>query len=318
MSKKLSVLIRLTIGLSILSVILYQTHLNEDVLGLLYNSKIEYIILGLSVFFIHYTWIFIRWFYLLNIIGKFSFSKSHLLKSLLGGNALGLVTPGRVGELARGIFFEKKYFWKISGLSVIDKGYAQIISIFLGVTGLWFIGLENLDLGIQNRVLIYIFNSFLLIAGTILIAKPRLFSLAVEFFGRFLPAGWRKYITPLSENLRHLTRKESIILALISILVNVTSFIEFYVILHAFTDADLMSSFWAFEAAYLTVNFLPFSFSDLGIREGFRVFFFSSIGVSAAAVLNTSIIMFFFNAIIPAAIGLIAIPQIRTFSESRQ
>ena len=317
MSRKLSVTVRLVLGLSILAVILYHTHLNENLLTVLLNSKSEYILGGFLVFFLHYLSIYLRWAFLLNKVGRFSFSHVELLRSLLGGNALGLVTPGRIGELARGVFFHKDNFWKISGLSIIDKGYAHIISIILGIAGLWFIGIDKLNLSNQNVVLINIVIIALLLISIFLIAMPRLFSLAVDLVAKIIPSRWRKYISPLSENLRHLTKKESLIIAIISLLINLTSFLEFYIILHAFASPDLIPTFWAFQAAYLTVNFLPFSFSDLGIREGVRIFFLGLVGLTAAPVLNTSLIMFFFNAIMPAALGLLAIPKIKAFVPGR-
>lgn len=313
MSRKTSVFIRLVIGISVLGVILYHTNTNENLFELFINSNKLFLVAGFAIFFVHYYLIFLRWRFILLTVGSYSFSSGYILRSLLGGNSLGLLTPGRLGELARGVFFQRQQFWQISSLSVIDKGYANIVSIFLGVLGLWFLGLEKLGLSEINKTILYLFIFILLLIGVVLIARPRLFSLLIRKIMHYLPVKRRRYFEPLCDNFERLSRRESLTIALISVLINITSFVEFYVFLLAFTQIGFFNAFIAFESAYITVNFLPFSFSDIGIREGVRIFYFGIVGAGAAAVLNTSLIMFFVNSLLPSALGLIAIPQIKRF-----
>jgi len=294
------------------------TNISEDLFEVLINGNKFFIVGGLFAFFVHYFCIYLRWHYVLIKVGNYNLSFRFILRSLLGGNALGLLTPGRLGELARGVFFQKEQFWQVSGLSVIDKGYAHIVSIFLGVLGLWLLGIEELGLTSGNKYLLYVLITLLVSVGAVLVARPRLFSYIIEKSVYVLPKKWRKYGISLSENLKRLTKRESLMLALISLIINLTSFLEFYILLRAFTDTGIINAFIAFESAYLTVNFLPFSFSDLGIREGVRIFFFSLVGVSAAAVFNASLIMFFINSLLPSAVGLVVIPKIRMLSTGEQ
>ncbi|NIV10212.1 MAG: hypothetical protein GWN62_02575, partial [Aliifodinibius sp.] len=61
-----------------------------------------------------------KWRYLLRI--RFSdISNRETFNSLLFGITLGMVTPGNLGELGRGLFFQDKSKTVITGLTVVDK-----------------------------------------------------------------------------------------------------------------------------------------------------------------------------------------------------
>ena len=56
--------------------------------------------------------------------------------SLLLGYTLGLITPGRLGELARSIFFQDRNRTHITGLNLLDKAANQVIIFTLGMLSL--------------------------------------------------------------------------------------------------------------------------------------------------------------------------------------
>ena len=313
MKKKISLIVRIVFGLVILAALVYHIQSSEDLLKVLVHARVEFLALGFIAFIIHYFTVYLRWRYVLNGIGKMQITNSVILKSLFGGSAMGLITPGRLGELGKGVFFEKNLFWRISGLSIIDKGYAHVASILLGVTSLVVIGQEKIGIWSGSPYLLNILLALLLLVGFIAIFRPRLFALLLARFSHYLPQRMASLLAPLIENLNHLSRKNSITLALLSLLVNLSTFLEFYIILNAFVYVTPGEIFWAFEAAFLAVSFFPFSFSDIGIREGMRIFFLGLYGISAAAVLNASLLMFIINALIPAGLGLIAISRMKIF-----
>ena len=59
--------------------------------------------------------------------------------SLFGGFFLGATTPGRTGELARGVLIAEHSTVKIASLSIVDKGFSQLIVYLFGLTALCFI-----------------------------------------------------------------------------------------------------------------------------------------------------------------------------------
>ena len=58
------------------------------------------------------------------------------IKSFLGGITLGIVTPGRIGEFGRAVFFERKKWLELTGLFFIDKymNFTALISFSLLTT----------------------------------------------------------------------------------------------------------------------------------------------------------------------------------------
>jgi uncharacterized membrane protein YbhN (UPF0104 family) len=317
MTSRTANILRLLLGLVIVAALIYHIQARENLLHVLLNARVPFIILGMSAFVFHYFWVFMRWRFVVRSVGNLPYKNRKILSSLFGGSALGLLTPGRVGELGKGVFFPKNMFWQISGLSVIDKGYAHVASILLGVFSITWVGMDKLGVVDTTRFMLISFLITLLTVGLILIFRPGLFVRLVRFLIKILPHKASVFLSPLAENLSRLNGKESFILAFLSIMVNLGAFIEFVFFLNAFTPFDVWPSFLAFEAAYLTVAFLPFSFSDLGIREGVRIFYFGLFGCSGAAVLNASLLMFLINSLIPAGIGLSSLSELNITAEDK-
>ena len=91
----------------------------------------------------------------------------------------------------------------------------------------------------------------------------------------------------------------------ISIAANLFAVTAFIFLLQGFSiSVDYIDGLMAYEASYLVMSLLPFTPAGIGMREGARVFFFTLIGSSAAAVLCASFLMTIFNIIIPAVIGV--------------
>jgi hypothetical protein len=51
-------------------------------------------------------------------------------------------------------------------------------------------------------------------------------------------------------------------------------------------------------------SLLPISIGDLGIREAGSIYFFSIYGISQAAALNASLLLFSINIFIPSILGI--------------
>ena len=81
---------------------------------------------------------FLKWHYLLKDFNpRPPFTTT--VKSVLGGFFLGASTPGRTGELARGLLIPGHSKIKVASLTIVDKGFNQIITYSFGLLSLGYV-----------------------------------------------------------------------------------------------------------------------------------------------------------------------------------
>jgi uncharacterized membrane protein YbhN (UPF0104 family) len=81
--------------------------------------------------------------------------------------------------------------------------------------------------------------------------------------------------------------------------------VQMFYFIHAFGEITLFHAFIGTSAMMFVKSCLPISLGDLGIREAGSVFFFSSFGISQAAALNASLLLFVTNVLFPSVCGTI-------------
>jgi Uncharacterised protein family (UPF0104). len=88
-----------------------------------------------------------------------------------------------------------------------------------------------------------------------------------------------------------------------------------YCLINSFSKISLLHAFIGTSAMMFVKSLLPISIGDLGIREAGSIFFFSTYGISQAAALNASLLLFLINIFIPSIIGTYFIrhQQLSTF-----
>ena len=244
---------------------------------------------------------FLKWRYLLK--NRFENTKnSEVFGSLLFGYTLGLVTPGRLGELARGLFFSDRDRTVITGLNLLDKAANQIIIFTLG-------GLSLVLMIIYHSV--WEFSSVLpfVVAGGIVLAISWMIILNPETTKKLL----RKVSSRLSPESKFISLvkayddirfKDILVVLSLTLLWYVVIVLQYHILVLAFTNVAFSESFQAVTAMLLVKTLLPLTFGDLGIREGVSVFFYSQFAVSQAAVFNASMVVFLINFLTPALSGL--------------
>jgi len=244
---------------------------------------------------------FLKWFYLLH--KKFpDISAGEVFGSLLFGYTLGLITPGRLGELGRGLFFQQRDKAVITGLNIIDKAFNQLVFFTLGCFSLWMMYLGGY-LSVWEHL------TPVLIPGTAIIA--------LIWFLLFNPALIRRLLNKFatrnrvklsifraSEALTNFTRRDSLVVLGLSLVWILVVVLQYHVLVLAFTGVSVWESFRAVTATLFIKTLLPITFGDLGIREGIAIFFFSEFQVSRAAVFNASLLIFVINFLTPAISGI--------------
>ncbi len=225
-----------------------------------------------------------KWLYILKLANS-SVSFTTAFKSLLVGYPLGFVTPGRLGEIGRALYVKEISQNKTFRLFILDKLTNLVVTLLFGAVGILI--LFQTQLTPIFKVMIWVIPC--LITGLLLYSIC--FTSPVILIGRLT-------------KMHHYCRKNHLILLAFSILFYFIFLVQYLLLMLNFGTISIFTASEAAASVFLAKTILPISFSDLGIREGAAVYFFGKIGVSAAAALNASLLLFLFNIAIPAIAGL--------------
>ena len=192
------------------------------------------------------------------------------LYSLLGGAALGFITPGRLGEIGRGIFLARDRA-SLTVLAAVDKLSSVIITIGLGLFG-------ALALWPQYRI------------GLLLALIP---------FGIGIRWGWKRWGEG-GEVVSQVSSWGAVIGW--SVLFNLLFMSQFYWLVCGSDSAHLVVIL-AIPVVFALKALLPVAFMDVGVREAAAVFVFNALNLEAESAFIASTLLFAFNVCLPAAFG---------------
>jgi len=249
----------------------------------------------------------IRWHFLLREIQPdVRFLES--VSSLFGGMIVGLITPGRIGELGRSLFLKRVDRIHALGMVFLDKLYAFFLILVSGMWGLVFMFLHTFG---SARFIVWPLTAaaMLLTVAVVSVAchpqwiRGLLYHISLIF--------------PIRDNLKRFIhfmdgftpRSARQFLALTAGYYSIY-LVQFCFLAWAFTKAPLLHVLSATSATLFAKSLLPVSLGDLGIREGAAVYFFLKFQVSKVAAFNSSILLFAMNVLIPSMLGLFFLPRI--------
>ena len=187
------------------------------------------------------------------------------LYSLLGGAALGLVTPSRLGELGRGVFLGRSRA-KAALLTAVDKLSSAAVTLGLGAAAAWILWPH--------------LRGFLLLLFCVL--------------GALLYWGWcrRKASGPFAWGA----------IAGLSVLFNAVFMAQFFYLVSASAGTNAAVAL-AVPVVFALKTLLPLGFLDLGVREAAAILVFSSLDLEPQPAFVASILLFAFNVCLPAGLG---------------
>jgi hypothetical protein len=235
---------------------------------------------------------FIRWKLLCLTVEKND--NKLILKSIFLGIAAGLITPLKAGEFfGRASVFGLEKLKTYTILSVYDRIISVIVTVAVGIVFSAITFSKLLNVLINNLlsifVIITIFLGFLYFL--IKYKKVKLINKIFDFlkilFGKF------SFYTNLK-------------LVTLAILFFFTYIFQFALLLSAFNG---LNNFFTFIVAGVMIFFTntvipPVTLGELGVREGAAVYYSNYFNYLAASGFNSSLILFFFNIVIPSIIGL--------------
>ena len=232
-------------------------------------------------------------------------NKKKIFISLFHGFAAGIFTPARIGEyFSRGLVLKDKSVFQIAAATFIDKFFPLLpVAFFGGISFIFYL---------KYYFQFPFFISSLLFFSAVIITY---FLLSQIFKGKFLkiiPDKIRlnkKFERILSniEQLDKLNFRFILKMSFISIAFYFCYLLQFAILISAFSHSfKFIQYLWNGSLVMFSKSIIPqISIGELGIREGFSVYFFSKIGETAATAFNASFFLFLINLVFPSLLGLI-------------
>jgi len=287
-------LLKLGLTISILMLAARYVH-TEKLLTTISTIRINYLAFAFILLVPNLSLQYFKWRLLLRQIDP-NIKSVAAWHSLLAGFPLGLVTPGRWGEIGRAIFLPGYPRLAIAGLAAIDKitNFASIV--ILGCAG----------------------SAFLLYSGFLAqfpswrswpLSLVPLASCLLLFSPALVKRAWRRVIERGDSSswlavLKNFDAKLVGKLSVLSFLFVLTFSLQLVILvcgLHPVPPGDGMAA--AFTTFFIQ-SLLPLSIGDLGIRESAAAFFFGKLGVAPNVAFDAGLTLFIINMLLPSALGL--------------
>ena len=290
--------LKIVVAVLVVSVLIKKISV-ERLMGALSEAQPVFIIIAAVLVVLNILFQFLKWRLVVHCENP-HVKKRHILFSLFIGMALGLVTPGRIGDFGR-TFFVKDVEWaKLLGLLMVDKLITLSILYFVGIVGLsHFISMSMhpfvwLPIFIMTIGLVLLFLLFLL--------RPELLrSIFSRYHHLLSPYGAvEKFLT----GIELATPRFTLRLLLLTSLQMLTYCTQLVMLILAFYKIPIIKGYLSTFAVMFTKSLLPISLGDLGIRESASVYFFGQLGVPSAAAFNASFLLFIINILLPSMLGL--------------
>lgn len=236
-----------------------------------------------------------RWEWLLRRLGL-ECTEGEALHSYLGGMALGLTTPGRLGEVGRSLYFAGGDRTFVTGAALLDKVFDVSIVFAAGAAGCAANGLAIPAACLWVAALGL--ASFLALPASGLAAVTRL-----------VPSPFARRIAErLAEPLTKLDRRTLVGAYAQSAAAFATTVLQFHVCLCAFGPAPPGVTLFVLPLLILS-NLVPITISGVGVREWASVLLFSRYGIDAAVAVSVAWLLYACNSFLPGLAGALLAPQ---------
>lgn len=208
------------------------------------------------------------------------------VRSLFGSYALGSITPGRVGDLARCAFLPSAMRADVLQLTVLDRAFDMAAVAAFGAAS--------------------IFLFFSKAAGVLALC---LWAVACFWVSRrglgwlekrgWLPQRLQRQVREFSGKLRTIRHGRYLGWALAA---SALELLTLFFLLRAFHTSFLVAAIVAYPLLTLASG-LPVSFGGLGPREGVSAWILASFAVSTVVALNISLLFFALTLLLPSVAG---------------
>ena len=224
----------------------------------------------------------LKWQYLLRLYYP-EITWSEGLNSLLIGFVFGLISPGRLGELGRGLFLGRDRL-ALVGLAAVDRFSSVVVTVLIAWVGLLML-FPGLTLWLLGALISFVMVAIIALKILRRQVNKWPYTGRIWYVFRDIPLGlWGKVLTWSS-------------------FFNFIFFFQFYLLLKNRLALPL-DGIWGIPLIFGLKALLPLSFLDLGVREGAAVLVFSRIGIDPVPAFNAALLLFAINVFLPGLIGM--------------
>jgi uncharacterized protein (TIRG00374 family) len=214
--------------------------------------------------------------------------------SLLVGVAVGLITPGRAGELTRVLYLDTERKAEFLSLVVADRMLDLIIIVLFAGISVWLLAGPQYGL--------------ILLVGAVLLGTSlgvsRALTRWMQETDRSFPG--KERLEQLLGQLQVLHPRVIVSGLVLSALTFCLALVQFYWLLTAFEPVPLESATVSFPLLLLA-GVMPITVAGIGIREGTAALVLASYGVAEAAAIDATFLSFALNTLIPGIVGALLI-----------
>jgi uncharacterized protein (TIRG00374 family) len=268
----------------------------QNVLAAYSSANEQYIILGVLLIFANLGIRTLKWRTMLHAVKK-SPAVWESFGSVMLGISLGSFTPGEIGEFAgRALHISDAKKSHLIGLALLDKAQIFVVTSACGAISLSMFALKISLLPLLVDI------SLLVISFLFFVRMDFLAAVGHRLNSSFFQKSW---LTRILDGFTLLHRKQVYVTLLYTLIFHGVLVLQMYFFIQAFSDITLFHAFIGTSAMMFVKSCLPVSLGDLGIREAGSIFFFSSFGISQAAALNASLLLFVANVLFPSVFGII-------------
>ncbi len=308
---RLAVVLKVVVGVSLLTGLILYIDVNA-LLRSIAHADIFFLTIGALLVVANVGMQFLRWRYLVTLIGPDTTDKE-IFSSLLIGYSAGFFTPGQIGEHGgRLMALSSLQAIQVLAMSIIDKMYVLAITIIAGSIGAWLyfvLYLPQYWTPLLTVLVVAVVFSFLVV-----VLYPDLLKKVLRTVLHKL----RKYRAVSAflfvKDIFH--RSQARMLLLLTCIFYAIIVLQYYFFVLAFEPVTFaVSALSTANILFIKSAILPISFGDLGVRESTAIFFYSHAGISAASAFNASLCVFFVNIFFPSLIGSMLIFRVKSAKE---
>ena len=246
----------------------------QQILGALRDADILWVLFALLLLLLNLFLQSMRWKFLVTL-SKEKVSNKEIIYSILYSFSYSIFTPARLGEIGRAFHIANSKKDEMVVLAFYEKFFAFCSLLLFGLISLSF------------------YQSFYYLISVVAVLLLMSFS---KYIAQHLP--YFKKFTSILQKV-HIAK-----IFLISLLFVFVYIFQFYLILNAFRQVNIFSSFF-FISIVMLVNAVPITFSGLGLRELASVYFFKQLLMSTGQAASASLLLFAINILIPTLCGFL-------------
>jgi uncharacterized membrane protein YbhN (UPF0104 family) len=215
--------------------------------------------------------------------------------SVMLGISLGSFTPGEIGDFAgRALHITDTKRSHLVGLTLLDKAQIFIVTSCAGIVSIACLTISNtFIIAVGTVIIVFLSGIFIMRLGMIAALGHRL---NTSFFKK-------PWLTGVLDGLNFLNPRQLFATVLCTLAFQGILILQMFFLINGFAKISFTHAFIATSAMMFLKSLLPISIGDLGIREAGSIYFFSIYGISQAAALNASLMLFFINILVPSILG---------------